>query len=90
MTQVGIAIGAHDLDPCHAVTGIGFSIDVSSDPRSCEAGPTAPGVEFVVRVKQRRAATDAGVNAGILAIVVFAGEGSFRTLATGDLILFWR
>jgi len=51
MSEMSIAIGAHDLDTGHAVTGIGFSLDVCSDARSYEAGPATTGVEFIVRVK---------------------------------------
>ena len=48
MTQMGVAIGAHDLDAHHAVSSVGFSLDVLSDTRSDEAGPAATGVEFII------------------------------------------
>ena len=55
-----------------------------------KSGPAAAGVKFAFSVEQRLAAADAAINARLMVVPIFAGEGSLRSFLPCDVILFGR
>ena len=76
MAQMRITAGAHGLGADDAKTGILFGYDGSIGDRLGIAGPAGAGIELIGRLKQIRAATDAGISARCLVIVVTLGKGA--------------
>src|SRR5271156_1841755 len=80
VAEMGAAVLAGHFSANHAVTAIVVFRYIFFLERGREAGPAAAGIEFLLRRKQRFAATDAAVDAVFVAIPVFAAEGVFGTL----------
>jgi hypothetical protein len=51
MSEVGITMGAQNLDACHAVAAVGFGLDVCAFSGAKETGPATAGVVFIVGMK---------------------------------------
>ena len=74
VTEVGIATGAIDLNPHHAVGQITLGGDRVWGGPIPEAGPTRSGLEFGLGTEQRRPAADAVVHPRGLVVPVSTGE----------------
>ena len=82
VAEVAAAVGALDLD-AHAV-GVGQAPDGAGD-LVVEGGPAAVGVELVVGAIEGRVAAAADVGAGLVEVVVLAGEGRLGALVLDDV-----
>src|SRR5262245_24806625 len=87
MAQVGIAAAANYFDATHQKTVIFFAGDVFFGDRFPETGPARARIELVFRAEQFLTAADANVDALLVIIPIFAGEGDLGPLLTGDLVL---
>src|SRR5690606_22061773 len=87
VAEMGIADVADDFGAYHAVAAVDLFLHHRRIQRLEVAGPAAAGFEFCIRGEQRRAAADAGVDAGFVMIPVAAGERRFGGGMARDGIL---
>src|SRR5208282_199463 len=87
VSQVGVAAAAFHLDAAHPITVVRLGGHVFAGDGRVEAGPSAARLEFGFRVEQRSAAADAAVDALLVMVPVFAGEGGFCGGTAGHGIL---
>src|SRR5688572_13716451 len=78
VAQVGVAAGAADLGPAHAVGAVVEQLDGVGRDRFGEAGPAGPGVELRAALEEGVAAGQAAVEPVVLGVDVGAGEGALR------------
>src|SRR3981189_470990 len=90
MAEMAVALRAQHLGPDHAVADVAFLVDMALQRRLGKARPAAAGIELGVGFEQRLAAAGAGVGAGPLLMLVFAGERPFRRLLAQYRILHRR
>lgn len=88
MPEMGAAGLAGHFDSLHAVAGIQLLIKAVGIDWIPEAGPAATGMKFVLGGKQGMAAADTAVNAGFVAVGIFAGEGRFGAFFATNMKLF--
>src|SRR5215510_9400720 len=74
---MSVAAAAQDLDPAHAMTGIGFGLDVLFRHRRPEAGPARARIELGLRAEQFLPAAGANVDAFLVIVPEFASESAF-------------
>lgn len=72
MTEVGIAVGALDLDPLHPVAGVIEKTHAFLIDRFEEAWPTTAGVELTLGIEKQLVAADAVISASTGFIPVHA------------------
>jgi hypothetical protein len=89
MAQMRIAPGTQHLGACHEVAVVLFNADGTRLDRLPVAGPAAAGFEFFVGPEQFCPATYAAIDAVGMVVPELPGEGTFRSLLAGDLILIW-
>src|SRR5206468_5201305 len=80
MAEMATAFGAEHLGADHAVADVPLLVDMALDRRLGEARPAAAGIELGVGLEQHVAATGAGVGAGAIVVLIFAGEGTLGRL----------
>jgi len=85
-----VAHVADDLGAPHAMTRVGLFTDVCRVERLEIARPAAARVELGVRFEQRRAAADAGVDAVLVVVDVFAGARRFGCRVARHAVLHRR
>ena len=87
---MAVAIGTTNLGPGHEPA----FVDVLGDGLLVDGGPVArpagARVKFGLRGKQRFAAADAGVCAGLFIGIVGMGVGCLGAVLAGDVVLFRR
>jgi hypothetical protein len=88
VTQVCAAFFAMNLNPVHAMTGIGGGFDGQLGNRFEKTGPTGAGLEFRIGIEQRLTATDTEVLTMLMAIPVFATEGALGAVLPSNAVLF--
>jgi len=87
MAEMGAAVVAGHFGAGYAKAVIGVLVDQVCIGGRMKAWPAAASVEFCLGTEKRRAAADAAVGAGLVAIPVFAGKGTLGALAAGDVEL---
>src|SRR3954468_9950671 len=87
MAEMGIAGGAADLHPPHAVRPVLDLPDRFWRDRFEEAWPATPGVELRVGPEQRGVAADARIGAALETIPERPREGALGAVLAGDPIL---
>src|SRR5664279_5620448 len=90
MAEVGVAIGAAHFDAIHAELVLVAVFEHIFADRLPEAGPAGAGFELGFRIEQRRATAHAAVDAEVMAIPIFAGEGGLGAALAAHFILFRR
>ena len=88
VTEVSITARAKDFGTFHAVTVIDGFGDVVGINRFQKTRPAGAGVEFGSGTEQRQAATDAGINTGLVVVVKCPTERRLGAFAAGDSVLF--
>lgn len=90
VSEVGIAAAAHHLGAAHSVAGVAIHFDIIGGDRLVVARPTRAGMELGIGGEKRLAAADAHVCAFCFRILVFPGEGWFRSFFARDMKLLVR
>ncbi len=85
---MGVAAGAEHLGPAHAESVIGLDGDVLLRDRLVKTRPAGTGIELGTGIKQRRAATDTAVHAGLVVVPKLAAEGALGAFLAGNIELF--
>jgi hypothetical protein len=85
MAQVRAAVGAVHLGALHPQQAVHLGLHRIGRQRLEIAGPAGAGIVLGGSVKQRLAAADAGVGAGLLVVGVLACEGAFGRLVPGHV-----
>ncbi len=78
-----------DLNPFHPVGVVGILLHSFLAHGFPEARPAGPGIELGLGAEEFTAAHDAMVDTLLMAVPVFAAEGSFSPLVDAHLILLW-
>ena len=88
MPQVRAALPAMHLGAPHKPAVIRLGGDIFFLAWLPETGPAGAGIEFALGIEQLRAAAYAAIDARLLAVIIFAGEGPFSAfLATNCVLL---
>src|ERR1700704_4219101 len=90
MAEMAVALRAQHFGPDHAVADVALLVDVALRRGGGKARPAAAGIELGVGFEQRLAAAGAGVGAGPLLVLVFAGERPLCRLLTQYRMLHRR
>ena len=88
VAEVSVAPGALHFRASHAVTHVGFELDVLVLCRVPEARPTRAGIEFLLGMKEVGSATNAAENSFFVKIPELAGEGTLGASLACYLVLF--
>ena len=87
---MSVAPGASDFGPLRKKAFVFAGRYVLWGDWLPEARPPRAGFVFMLREIQVVSAADALVDAMIMIIPRYPGEGTLRTLFAGDIVLFWR
>jgi hypothetical protein len=87
MPEVAVAVARAHFGAHHDVAVVGLFDDVVAVDRFSEAWPAGTAVELVDRGEQRLARHHVDVDARLVVVEVFAGEGSLGAALLGDLVL---
>ena len=90
MSEMRVAYVAQNFGAYHAMTAIDVLTDIGGIERLEVARPAATGVELGVGLEQRRAAADAGVDAVLVVVDVFAGARRFGCRVARHAVLHRR
>src|SRR3954467_9536330 len=90
MAEMAAALGAQHLGTDHAVADVPLLVDMALDGGLGEAGPAAAGIELRVGLEQHIAAAGAGIGAGAVVLLIFAGEGTLGRLLAQHCVLHRR
>src|ERR1700733_3161980 len=90
MPEVTIAARAQHFGSDHAVADVALLVDMALRRGRGKARPAAAGIEFGIGFKQRLSAAGAGVNAGPVLVLVFAGARPFGRFLAQHRILHRR
>src|SRR5947207_14760611 len=90
MPEMAVALRAQHFGPDHAMADVALLVDVALQRRLGKARPAAAGIELGVGFEQRLSAAGAGVGAGPLLMLVFAGERPLGRLLAQHRILHRR
>src|SRR6266478_5376249 len=90
MPEMAVALRAQHFGPDHAVADVALLVDVALQRRLGKARPAAAGIELGVGFEQRLSAAGAGVGAGPLLMLVFAGERALGRLLAQHRVLHRR
>src|SRR4051812_35474970 len=87
MAKVAIAMLGTNLGPCHAVRAVHVLDDVRCLKGPRETRPSRPAVELVEGCEERLAGNHVDVEAGLLVVPVFVGEGALGSVSLRDTVL---
>lgn len=87
VTEVRVALAAHDFRPNHPVAVIRFTFDVLLRRWRPEAGPAGTRFKFCFRAEQWLPAAYAHVCPGIVVVPIFARERALSPLFSRDFKL---
>src|SRR5712691_11036814 len=87
MPEMAVALRAQHFGPDHAVADVALLVDVALQRRLSKTRPAAAGIELGVGFEQRLSAAGAGVGAGPLLMLVFAGERPLGRLLAQHRVL---
>lgn len=90
MTQVSAAVGARHFRPYHSHTFIFRGFHISFRDHIPKTRPAGAAFKLCVTGKQRLAADDAHIHAGLMIIYVFPAKWRLGTLEKTDSILLGR
>src|SRR5208282_127331 len=85
--EVSVAAGTQHFRAPHAVTHVGFQLDVLGIHRLPEAWPARAGFEFLLGMKEVGSATNAVENSFLVKIPELASEGTLSASMACHLIL---
>ena len=85
VTEVSIAFGARDRSANHAESGVANLRHVFGSNRRPETGPSGTRFELGGGIEERIFAANATVNAGVVQVPIFSGEGDFGVGVAGDI-----
>src|SRR5262245_28879029 len=85
-----VAVLGADLGPCHAVRAVNVLDDVRGLDGPRETGPSCPAVELVEGCEERLAGNHVDVEARLLVVPVFVGEGALGSVSLRDAVLLGR
>ena len=88
MAEMRVTPTTENLDPVHPVAVIRNCANVIRVDRIYKTGPTGTRIELGSGAEEGQSTTDTGIESGCMIVVKRATERTFRTLATGDFILF--
>jgi hypothetical protein len=88
VAKVRFAPGTADFRALHAVTPVGFAVDVLFGCRFPEARPARAGIELGLGTKEGGAAADATEHSLLVQVPVLAGESALGPLLARHFILF--
>src|ERR1700686_3339645 len=80
VAEMTVALRAQHLGADHAVGHVALLVDVALGCRLGETWPAAAGIELGVGFEQRLAAAGAGIGAGPVLVLVFAGKRALGRL----------
>ena len=86
MAEMSVASGAHYFGPDRAEAAVFFSHYGVVGNGLPKTRPAGTGIKFIAGIKQILTAANATINAGIIGIVVLAGEGLLSAFLPGDVI----
>src|SRR3989344_6845271 len=84
------ALAAHHFGAAHEETAVFLFSDVFGLHGCIKTRPAGAGIEFGVGTEKFRPTADTLVNALVLAVVIFAGEGALGAFLARDLVLLRR
>ena len=84
VAQVGVAPPAEHLGSAHEEPGVEICAYIQVRYGFCETRPARPGLELCLRGEEVVAATDAEIQAVLLAVMVLPGKGRFRARLPGN------
>jgi hypothetical protein len=83
---VAVAVLGTDLGPCHAVRAVDLLYDIRGLERPRETRPASAAVELIEGCEERLAGNHVDVEARLLVVPVFVGEGALGPVSLRDAV----
>jgi len=88
VAKVRVAFGTGDFDASHSKTQVFDLVDALGIYDIKETGPSAMGIELLIRAEEFGIATYAAIEAFIVAIPIHTRKSAFSAFLASDVILF--